>query len=256
MSIEQKTIDLINADIDGEIEHADKSELDAVLAENDEARNLHREFAALAGSIESIEPVSPPPHLRHVIMNSVKPTPTRAVSPGFLQTLFASPTLRYSSTFAAGVLLTLSIISSDQISSQAFDDVTGLVGTISDPVSGNLVNSVAVDNAEVAGTVSLRTTGSMLILDFDLAANSPVEIEADYADRTIWFNGFAQLESPGASISAQSGRVTMQIEGKRRYALFLHNAGDRNISINLQFMSQGRIVYDTEVQYAQPGQIG
>jgi len=249
MSIEQKTIDLINADIDGEIEHADKSELDAVLAENDEARNLHREFAALAGSIESIEPVSPPPHLRHVIMNSVKPTPTRAVSPGFLQTLFASPTLRYSSTFAAGVLLTLSIISSDQISSQAFDDVTGLVGTISDPVSGNLVNSVAVDNAEVAGTVSLRTTGSMLILDFDLAANSPVEIEADYADRTIWFNGFAQLESSGTTISARSGSVTLGMEGKRRYAVYLQNGGERGVTVNLRFVAGGEVVHETSLKY-------
>jgi hypothetical protein len=249
MSIEQKTIDLINADIDGEIEHADKSALDEILAENDEARTLHSKLAALAGSIESIEPVSPPPHLRHVIMNSVNPTTTRAESPGFLQTLFASPALRYSSTFAAGVLLTLSIVSSDQISNRAFDDVTGLVGTISDPISGNLVNTVAVDDAEVAGKVSLRTSGSMLILDFDLVANSPVEIEADYADRTIWFNGFAQLESSGTTISAKSGSVTLGMEGKRRYAVYLQNGGERGVTVNLRFIAGGEVVHETSLKY-------
>lgn len=249
MSIEHKYIDLINADIDGEIEHADKSELDEILLENDEARTLHRELAALAGSIESIEPVSPPPHLRHVIMNSVKPTTTMAEAPGFLQALFASPALRYSSTFAAGVLLTLSIVSSDQISNQAFDDVTGLVGTISDPISGNLVNTIAVDNAEVAGKVSLRTTGSMLILDFDLVANSPVEIEADYADRTIWFNGFAQLENSGTTISAKSGSVTLGMEGKRRYAVYLQNGGERAVTVNLRFVAKGEVVHETSLKY-------
>ncbi len=249
MSIEQKYIDLINADIDGEIEHADKSELDVFLEENDEARAMRKGLAALAGSIESIEPVSPPPHLRHVIMNSVKPAPTKVESPGILQMLFESPVLKYSSTFAAGVLLTLSIVSSDQISNQAFDDVTGLVGTISDPISGNLVNTIAVDNAEIAGQVSLRTTGSMLILDFDLVANSPVEIEADYADRTIWFNGFAQLESSGTTVSAKSGSVTLGMEGKRRYAVYLQNGGERSVTVNLRFVTGGEVVHEASLKY-------
>jgi hypothetical protein len=46
----------------------------------------------------------------------------------------------------------------------------------------------------------------------------------------------------------------MKIDGKRRYALYLHNAGDRNVSINLRFMSDGEVVYDTDIQYVQPGQ--
>ncbi len=74
---------------------------------------------------------------------------------------------------------------------------------------------------------------------------------ASYSDQTVWFNGFAQLESPGANISAESGRVTMQIDGKRRYALFLHNAGDREVAINLQFRSGNDVVYNTEVAYTQ-----
>jgi len=249
MTIEQKYIDLINADIDGEIGHADKTELDTFLAENDEARTLHKQLVALCGSIDSIEPVSPPPHIRHVIMNSVKPTPTNTESPGLLQMLFESPVLKYSSTFAAGVLLTLSILSSDQISNEAFDDVTGLVGTISDPISGNLVNTIAVDNAQVAGKVSLRTTGSMLILDFDLAATQPVEIEADYSDRTIWFNGFAQLESSGTTVSAKSGSVTLGMEGKRRYAVYLQNGGERGVTVNLRFVSEGEVVHEASLKY-------
>ena len=87
-------------------------------------------------------------------------------------------------------------------------------------------------------------------------SSGPVDIVATYADQTVWFNGFAQLESPGASISAESGRVTMQIEGKRRYALFLHNAGERDVSIKLEFQANGEVVYDTAVQYAQPGESG
>ncbi len=249
MAIDPKYHDLINADIDGEIGHEDKSSLDAYLVENEEARALHVELATLCGSFESIEPVSPPPHLRHVIMNSVKPAPAKAESPGILELLFQSPVLKYAGTFAAGVLLTLTIVSSDKISNEAFDDVTGLVGTISDPISGNLVNAIAIDSADVAGKVSLRSAGSMLILDFDLVANGPVKIEADYADRTIWFNGFAQLESSGTTISAKSGSVTLGMEGKRRYAVYLQNGGERGVTVNLRFVAGGEVVHEASLNY-------
>ena len=182
-------------------------------------------------------------------MNSVKPPPVKNEAPGILQILFESPVLKYSATFAVGVLLTLSIVNSDQASNQAFDNVTGLVGTISDPISGDLINTIAVDNVEIAGQVSLRSSGSMLILDFDLVANSPVEIEADYADRTIWFNGFAQLESSGATVSAKSGSVTLGMEGKRRYAVYLQNGGERGVTFNLRFVSEGRVVHEASLKY-------
>jgi hypothetical protein len=250
MAINQKHIDLINADIDGEIGHSDKDALSAFLAENDEGRALHDELATLSDSIESIESVSPPPHLRHVIMNSVKPAPRKTDSPGFLQVLLATPALKYSATFAAGVVLTLSAVSSDQFSNRAFDDVTGLVGTIAEPVSGSLLNSVVVDNAKIVGNVSLRSAGPMLILDFDLVANGPIEIEADYGDRSIWFNGFGQLESSGTTISAKSGSVSLGMEGKRRYAVYLRNGGEqRGVTVNLRFVAEGELVHEASLEY-------
>ena len=204
MAITQEKMDLINAGIDGEISHQDEDRLAALLLENAEARALHAELQALCGSIESVEAVSPPPHLRHVIMNTIKPTPGKRRSPGFMEWLLAMPAFKYSATFAAGVILTLSAVSSDQHSNRALDDVTGLVGTIADPVRDDFLASTAVDNANVVGQVSLRSSGSMLILDFDLVANGPVEIDAQYPDRTIWFNGFGQLEASGTTISAKS----------------------------------------------------
>jgi hypothetical protein len=119
-------------------------------------------------------------------------------------------------------------LNSDELSDRAFSDVTGLVGTISSELpDGPGIQSTRIDRPEIAGRISLRSSGPLLIVDFDLVSSGPVDIIASYAD-----------------------------EGKRRYALFLHNAGDRNISINLQFMSRGELVYDTDVKYTQPGQTG
>jgi hypothetical protein len=250
MAIKQELIDLINADIDNEISHEDKSKLAALLIDNEEAREIHSALSALCGSIESTEAETPPPHLRYVIMNSVKPTPAEKGSPGFLEWLLAMPAFKYSATFAAGVILTLSAVSSDQLSNSALDDVTGLVGTIADPVRGELLETIAVDNTEVVGQVSLRSSGPLLILDFDLVTNGPIEIDANYSDRTIWFNGFGQLEGSGTTISAKSGSVSLGMEGKRRYAVYLHNGGEqREVTVKLRFSAGGEVVHEARLNY-------
>ena len=255
MAIDPHIVELINADIDGEISAAEKQELDALLADNPEAQAMRAELSGLAASLDALPDLNPPPHLRHTIMASAPNT--RQERGGMLQALFAAPAFRYAATFAAGAILTLSLVSSDRASDRAFNDVTGLVGTISAEVpAGPGIQTTEITQPEVAGRVSLRSSGEILIVDFDLVSRGPVDIVASYADQSVWFNGFAQLESPGAAISAESGRVTMQIDGKRRYALFLRNGGDRDIEINLEFRSDGEVVYGTEVRYAQSDQTG
>jgi hypothetical protein len=250
MAIEQKYIDLINAAIDGEIDDADKAELQAYLDGSAEGRALHDELASLCSTLDDVSPEIPPPHMRHAIMNSVPKAPAPEERPSFLQALFATPALKYAATFAAGVFLTLSIVDSSQVSDKAFDDVTGLVGTVAEPVHSTLASSVSVDEIGVAGTVSLRSAGSLLILDFDLVSKDPIEIEAGYRDPSLWFNGFAQLESEGTTVSAETGRVRLGMQGKRRYAVYLHNQGGRDATVSLRFLANDEVIHEASLEYS------
>lgn len=250
MAIEQKYTDLINADIDGEIGAAEKAELQAFLDESADGRALHAQLSSLCDTLASVEEEAPPVHLRHVIMNAIPPTRAPEKRPGFLQTLLATPALKYSATFAAGVFLALSIMSSSDISNRAFDDVTGLVGTVASPVESTLANSVSITELDIAGTVSLRSAGSLLILDFDLASKDHIEIEASYRDKSIWFNGFAQLETDDTTVSAGAGLVRLGMIGKRRYAVYLHNRGGHAATINLVFKANGEVVHEASLDYS------
>lgn len=250
MAIDQKHIDLINADIDGEIRDAEKEALAAFLADSAEGRALHADMQQLTGALGALEELEPPPHLRHVIMNSIPPEPRVRQSGSFLSTLFASQGFRYAGSFVAGALLVMSVVGSDRISKTAFDDVSGLVGTIADPEAlGPANDKIAVTQNEVAGTISLRSAGSMLVLDFDLVASEEIDIIAAYRDRTIWFNGFAQLESSGTRVSAETGHIELKMEGKRRYAVFLHNEGDRETQIDLTFRSGSEVLHQASLTY-------
>ncbi len=250
MTIEQKYFELIQAAIDGEIGDADREVLDAFLEESEEGRAVYAELLTLCQSLDGMPRIDPPPELGHSLMNVAPAKSAPQPSPGVLQRLFAGPVLGYVGMFAAGVALTLALLDSGQVSRGAFDDVTGLVGTMTD--SEFVVpehESISVESSEVAGTVTLRSSGPILIVDFDLSARQPVEILAGYSDKSIWFNGFAQLESDGASVAAEEGSVTVQMDGNRRCALYLNNPGRRPTTIDLQFMAAGQIIHEARLKY-------
>ena len=252
MTIDERYLELINADIDGEIQPAEKAELEAFLAENAAGRALHEELQSLCSTLDAEKLLEPPTHLKHVVMNSLPKSASNAEAPGSWRSLFSIPALRYATVFATGVVMTILIVESGQIQQSAFNDVTGLVGTMSE--SGETapgVASLTINKAEIAGTVTLRRADPILIIDFDVSTNGPIDIVASYEDKTVWFNGFAQLESTGTSISAESNQIRIQVDGKRRYAVFLHNSRSRNLSINLQFFANGERVHQAVLEYEQ-----
>jgi hypothetical protein len=252
MTIDPKYFELIQADIDGEIDDAGKAELENFLADSEEGRAVYEELETLCRSLDGLPAIEPPAHLRHVLLNQAPLKAAPQPAPGLLQRLFSGPALGYVGVFAAGIALTLALVDSDQISRGAFDDVTGLVGTMADSkFSAPEHGMISVDESEVAGTVTLRSTGPLLIVDFDLSARQPVEIVAGYSDKTIWFNGFAQLESTGTSIAAETGAVTLKMDGKRRYAVYLNNPGMRPATIDLRFMANEQVIHEAQLSFSE-----
>jgi hypothetical protein len=260
MDIDPKFADLINAEIDGWISPEEHVELEAYLAENDAASAYRDELTGLCENLDSMEPVSPPPHLKHVILDAVisskpaGPEVRQRTSSDLFSDFFGTAPVRYAMSFAAGVILAYTLLSSEQISRQALDDVADLVGTITQPDAARdlaVADRIQLTLNELAGSVSLRRMGDMLIIDFDLTSQGPVDIVAAFTDPDIWFNGFAQLESSGTSVAAENGRVTLHMEGQRRYALYLHNTSQGAATVNLRFYANGQLVHEDDLVFGE-----
>ena len=251
MAIDRKYIELVHAEIDGEISADDRALLEAFLADNPEARDYRDEIRETAGLLDSADMLEPPPGLVQSVMADIPQGVIQEQEPGrslgeILGDFFGIAPVRYALSFAAGVVLTFAIVSSDQASRSAFDDLTSLVGTMGDPASTGVFTEQDVMQLtlnELAGSVNLNSSGSLMILDFDLASLQPVEIVANFNNRDIWFNGFAQLESSGTSVAAATGKVTVRMEGQRRYAVYLHNSGGTAATVDLSFYSDGTLLH-------------
>jgi hypothetical protein len=191
MDMDPKYIELINAEIDGEIPPEDRALLDSYLESNQEARGYRDELRETAALLDSVEAVEPPAGLSHAVMANIRPDAVEAPVPDrsigeILGGFFGVTPVRYALSFAAGVVLTFSLISSDRATRSAFDDVTTLVGTMGDPTITETVierDVMQLTLNELAGSVSLNSSGSLMILDFDLASRQPVEIVAQFDNR-------------------------------------------------------------------------
>ena len=253
MTIEQDIVELIHADIDGEISDAERERLRTHLASNPEAQRLHDEVAELCHALDDIEERAPPAHLKHLILDSIKTPEQQTVEePPFWKSFLVAPPLHYAGTFAAGSLVTFLIISSNQISETAFDGVTDLVGTMTADIdAGNTPadSTINLSDQMLAGVIKAHRAGPIMVIDFDLTSIEPVQIIATFTDPDVWFNGFAQLESDGTSVSAETGRVTLSMSGKRRYAMYLHNASGSSATVSLQFVAAGRTIHEDNLTF-------
>ena len=260
MNIDPDIVELINAEIDGELSAADEKRLDNYLAESPAARDYRDELATLCGELNTAQKLAPPEHLRPLILDNLRRKAKAPSGNGFREfftAVFDFPIVRYASCFAAGVILSYALVSSDRISQGAFGDVTNLVGTMTQPEPlGELtrVDGMRLTLHEVAGTVTLNRTGNVLIVDFDLSSPDPVEIVAGFNDPDVWFNGFAQLESEGTRISAATGQVTLNMLGQGRYAVYLYNSSAAAATVDLQFYSGGSLIYEAALEYREGNQ--
>jgi len=257
MAIEAKYVELIHSDLDGEINEAGRAELAAYLEANPQAQAMRAELVDLCGALDAMAPVEPPTHLKYAIMDSLRKRPARrpAQASGWRR-IYAAPTLRHAVAFAAGSILTFALVNSNQLSNHAFDDVTGLVGTISETAPANSgQGSFNLTSNEIAGTVSVHDAGALKVIEFDLSAEGPVEIVANFSNLDLWFKGFAQLENDNASIVAGEGEVRMRMQGRNRYAMYLYHASNVDTPVNFKFYAAGDLIHEAELTFRTEGQI-
>jgi hypothetical protein len=257
MVIEAKYVELINSELDGEINDAERAELAAYLEANPEAQAVQAGLADLCGALDAMAPVEPPTHLKYAILDSMKRQPARRPEPvSGWRRIFAAPMLRHAVAFAAGSILTLALFSSNQLSEQAFDDVTGLVGTISETVPTEAgQDSINLTSNEIAGTVSVHNAGALKVIEFNLSAEGPVEIVASFSNLDLWFKGFAQLENDNASIVADEGVVRMRMQGRNRYAMYLQHASSVDTPVNFRFYAAGDLIHEADLTLSTEGEI-
>jgi hypothetical protein len=251
--LEERTLHLINADIDGELTPDEREDLDVILESSSDARAMKAELLRLSNLLDNQPEQLPPSDLSKQILNKLAPPPR--ASNFSLSSLFASfQPATAGLAFAAGLLMTVGFYELSP-NGQSLSETASMVGTMVASQSGSqdlLKNDVLLKGDGFSGTVSLRSNDGVYILNFDLDSRDLTEIEVGLDRTGLSFGGFAETHSDAdkvfETVTMSGGTLHVVNQGRQQFAVFLRvNSPEQAIdagSITIDFSSDGDRLYE------------
>ena len=170
------TQELIHADIDGELDGAQRAQLARALLSDPEARALHNDLKRLSASLEALPVLEPPPDLMKGVLAAL-PQPTR----GRARPAWVEHRWRYAALLA-GVLAAGTLVF--ETVHGPGSDTAEMTGTLA---AGSTILDTAVlpPGGELAGRVALYRDGGGFALRFQLAGPGPVNASISSGGQTL-----------------------------------------------------------------------
>jgi hypothetical protein len=215
VSARERGIELVHAEIDGELHGMEKAELGRLLLADPSLRVMRQELRGTCAAIDAVPLEEPPPGLHQSVMESLPASQPecadRDVHP--VRRRLSGPTLRYAAAFAGGLL----------VSALAFQfgvrpellDPRELSGTIAAVTADPSRLELHLD--EVSGTVRLEGPAAAPVVVAELAASRPVQVIARLGGEQLRLEGFVAAQQGGrqglrAAFATRPGRHSVRVE--------------------------------------------
>lgn len=254
--LEARALELINAEIDGELKPGESAELEAILESSAEARAMKAEMLKLSNILDSLPEEAPPQPLAGHILDRI-PVRKRPRTFSLASLISSFQPLPSGLAFAAGLLLTVGVyeMSPEQHSP---DDFTSMVGTMmmdSQPDPSAQDARLAISAPGVQGSVALSDVGDILILSFDVAAEQKTEIVIAMEDAGLGFRGIARSPSSepevGEYYEFTGGNLRVVSETSRPFNVYLRRVEGGAIrpqSLGIEVIQMGERVFEGSLE--------
>jgi len=226
--LEQHIIELINADIDGELGLDGRKELSSILESSPEAAVFHKELIELNDMFRNAPVLESPPALAGSILASIQ-LPVRRGFFDFFQFLGGSKPATAGLAFAAGLLVAVGLYETESSRGASDQDTVKMVGTMVGDgkfkAAGQEIQ-LSLDLDELNGKVTLFRGESGDMLEFELDSKGEVvEIEIDFEKAGLLVSGFAQHGGAKASLietlKLSGGNMRLVNQGRHHFVIFL-----------------------------------
>lgn len=199
---------LIHAEIDGELEPAQRAELARTLLADPQVRELRDDLRRVCQALDAVPAVEPPPGLQGSILAAMpqKVRPSRGFGTRPVITAW-----RYAAMLA-GVLVAGAVMF--ELVGNPAPEPRELAGTIAPDPAATLVDTAQVANGLVSGHVSLYRDRAALTLRFEVKAATPVDARVTSEGTILQIAGVnspaAPAEgAPGTTVAAALPGVAM-----------------------------------------------
>jgi hypothetical protein len=239
--INERTIELINSGLDGELNERQTEELEAALRES----AAGRAYQARLLEFNELLSAEPPAGLHNAIVSQIKlPEPAFA----WLRLSIVPGYARYALTAAAGLLLAVGLYEfrPGALGDSELENMVGTMMRTDRDHKGVTLDAFSFELGQVSSSVRLVEQDEALVLDVVLESAEPFEITVDFTSDGLMFDAIAQLQSDLKSIEFADQAIQVKGHGRQHFAVLLHRDDARPVDhearIGLRFLSNGELV--------------
>lgn len=213
-SIDPRTLELIHAELDDELDPATREELSARLTADAEAREVRDQLQHMAQALARLAPMEPPMGLsqRWLVQRPVA-APVRHSG--------RHRWVRPAAAIAAGGMLVALALGLGDFGRQEMD-ASQLVGTMAPaatPVEAARI--LPVEAPGLSGSVSVTPDKDGWNLVFDLESAGPVSVSATYDPARLRLEAYERAGSGDGPFSATPGKIAFVNDGAQHLSLHL-----------------------------------
>jgi len=197
----ERAIQLVNAEIDGELSGPERAELNRLLLADPEVRALRDGLARTCAALDSLESLEVPADLHGTIISALPDAPIPCADEARFSFL-RRPAFRYAATFAGGLLASALVFQAGVLRQDGLDS-TELTGTIASVASDP--SRIDVDLPQARGVITLEGTAAAPVVQTRLTANQPIRVIARADGREVRMEGFVAAHHDAVEMSAGFG---------------------------------------------------
>ena len=221
--IDPRTLELIHAELDGELDAAQRAELETRLAADPAAREQREQWRRIAGALARLPSLDPPSGLGRRWQGGSPATPDR-------RPLRTRRWLRPALGLAAGGMLLAIALGMGGFGRQLLD-ADGMVATIGGDVAG--VQRVPVDVEGVTGEIALLPASAGWILDFDLRSERATAVTATWEASALALREVRGTPTQ-AGFEARPGRIAFVVDPAQHLSVELAPGEGGQVRIRIQ----------------------
>lgn len=249
--VEEKYIQLIHQEIDGQNSADESKDLQSYLLKNEEASKLYSELNGISHILEKVEVKEPSQNLKKNILNAIQPygypTQETSASPGFLQNIKSIFSIKYGFSFAAGLvagLILFAIVGNQDFQAPA-NEISNFYGTMIPKEAGKSMQPASffeINLDAVNGSVNVKKNNEVVLVELKLTPSHIIDATLHFDETKLGFDGIAkENDFPEGSIEYSVNQIKIRSNSKNDYLIFFKRL-DLEANINVKITQNGTLL--------------
>jgi hypothetical protein len=253
--IDEKYIELMHREIDGDCSGGERSQLKAYLKDNPEANRLYEELTAVTRMFGDVEQLEPPAELRESIFSAVfgrvRETGKEERFASFKDVFRLTFNRKFAYAFTAGLIVGICLFALlfRDGPSRAPGDLDHLYGTLATrdrQVELSTAEPVEFTLPGVSGFLQAQYTSEMIIATLNLSSESSIRVVFECAEG-ISFDGLRAPGNRDFTLNVTGNRAELVHAGDRQYVAVFKGSLRAKPAVDMKIFADESLLFETSV---------